>query len=102
MKAKLLAATILFMAIGISNSDAQTWQYAKNERSRIKGGVKSGELTRNETKNLVNDQKEIRQEVKAAKADGKVTKCERKNIRHDQRQASYNIYRKKHNCRDKN
>lgn len=102
MKAKLITATVLFMVIGISNSNAQTIsQKSQNERSRIAQGVKSGELTRSETKNLVNDQKEIRQDIKTAKSDGVVTKGERKDIRQDQRQASRKIYRKKHNCRDR-
>ena len=72
------------------------------ERSRIKQGVKNGELTRNETARLVKQQKEIRQDVKEAKYDGKVTKRERHEIRHNKRKASKNIYVKKHNKRDRN
>ncbi|MBS1511196.1 MAG: hypothetical protein JST86_10160 [Bacteroidetes bacterium] len=99
MKTKLFAAAILFAAF-CSTAHAQTIrQKGKNQRHRIAQGVKSGELTRTETKNLVKDQKEIRNEVKDARADGVVTKDERKDIKQDQRQESRKIYRKKHNAR---
>ena len=75
---------------------------AQTQPARIKQGVKSGELTKHETKTLVKQQKETRQDVKAAKADGTVTTAERKDIKQDKRQASRNIYRKKHNARTQN
>lgn len=103
MKVKLLAAAIVAFALSVNVADAQTIRKnAKQERRRIAQGVKSGELTKSEAKNVINDQKEIRQEVKAAKSDGTVTKEERKDIKQDQRQASRKIYRKKHNNRDRN
>ncbi len=51
---------------------------AQNQKHRIKQGVKSGELTKKETKNIIGDEKEIRQYVKLAKADGNVTTTEKK------------------------
>ncbi len=104
MKVKLLTTAIVAFALSVSTVNAQNTikGKAKNERQRIKQGVKSGELTKAEAKNVINDQKEIRQDVKAAKSDGTVTKEERKDIKQDQRQASRKIYRKKHNNRDRN
>jgi hypothetical protein len=102
MKATVLAAAILLGAL-FSTADAQTVrQKGKNERHRIAQGVKSGELTKTEAKNLANGQKEIHQDVKEAKADGVVTKEEKKEIKQDQRQQSRKIYRKKHNNRERN
>lgn len=102
MKRKLLTAFILFSLIA-AGANAQTIrQKGKNQRARIKEGVKSGELTKAEAVNLAKDQKEIRQDVKEARADGVVTKEERKDIKQEQRQASRKIYRKKHNLRDRN
>ncbi len=102
MKVTVLAAAIVLGAI-FNSADAQAIkQHAKNQQHRIKQGVKSGELTRHESKTLVKDQKEIRNDVKEARADGKVTKDERKDIRQDQRQESRKIYRKKHNSRERN
>lgn len=103
MKAKILIAAVVLFGIGINSADAQVRQRAKNQRQRIKQGVRSGELTRAETVNLAKDQREIRQDIKEAKTnDGVITANERKDIRQDQRQANRKIYRKKHNNRDRN
>jgi hypothetical protein len=102
MKTKVLAAAIVLGAFFTSATAQTIKQKGKNERHRIAQGVKSGELTKAETKNLVHDQKEIHQDIKEAKADGVVTRGEKKEIRQDQRQASRKIYRKKHNDRDRN
>jgi uncharacterized membrane protein YebE (DUF533 family) len=103
MTLKLLSAAIVALALSVNTADAQTVKgKAQNQRQRIKQGVKTGELTKAETRNVVSDQREIRQDVKAAKSDGTVTKEERKDIKQDQRQASRKIYRKKHNNRDRN
>lgn len=71
----------------------------KNQRARIRQGVRSGELTKGEARNLRQEQKTIQAEKKMAKADGKVTPAERAQIRKDQNKASRDIYRKKHNNR---
>ena len=99
MKTKFLVATALIMAIGINSASAQVRKRERNQDARIAQGVKSGELTKAETKNLVNKEKDVRQDVKEAKADGVVTPTEKKEIRKDQNQASRAIYRKKHNNR---
>ncbi len=101
MNTKFLFATAIICALGISTAGAQVKKTAKHQHTRIKQGVKSGELTKSETKNLVRDQKEIRQDVKSAKSDGILTGDEKKEIRKDQRQASREIHRKKHNKRDR-
>jgi hypothetical protein len=69
----------------------------KNQRARIRQGVKSGELTRGEANKLRQEQKTIQAEKKMAKADGKVTPAERAQLRKDQNKASRDIYRMKHN-----
>lgn len=101
MKSKFLLATAIIFALGIGTTEAQIKKTAHNQNARIKQGVKSGELTKAETKNILNDKKEIRQDVREAKSDGIVTPGEKKEIRQDQRQTSRKIYRKKHNKRDR-
>ena len=101
MKIKFVVAAAIIMALSISNTNAQVAPNKPTSNQRIKQGIKSGELTKSETKNLVRDQKEIRQDVKSAKSDGILTGDEKKEIRKDQRQASREIYRKKHNKRDR-
>jgi hypothetical protein len=67
-----------------------------NEQTRIRQGVRSGELTRAEAARMKGREAEIRQEKRAAKADGVVTRDERQDIRQDERQTSRAIYRQKH------
>jgi polyhydroxyalkanoate synthesis regulator phasin len=67
-----------------------------NQHLRIANGVKSGELTKDETKDLVSDQKEIHAEEKNFKSDGDLTKDERKKLHQDQVAASKEIYQEKH------
>ena len=73
----------------------------KNQKARIRQGVKSGELTKGEAAKLRGEQKTIQGEKQMAKADGKVTPAERAKLRHDQNKASKDIYRLKHNDRTK-
>ncbi|MEO6328796.1 MAG: hypothetical protein ABIO55_07685 [Ginsengibacter sp.] len=101
MKTKLILIAIVFGA-NINAADAQVKQRSHVQAHRIHQGVKSGELTKAERKNLIEDQKEIHQDVKLAKADGKVTAGERRIIRKEQKQESREIYRKKHNNRERN
>jgi hypothetical protein len=70
-----------------------------NQKARIRQGVKSGQLTKGEARNLRQEQKTIQAEKQMAKADGKVTPAERAKLRRDQNKASRDIYRLKHNKR---
>lgn len=102
MKTKIFV-TALALGVFFTTASAQTIkQKAHNQRHRIGQGVRSGELTRGETRNLVHGQKEIYHDVRAAREDGIVTNAERKDIKKEQRQESRDIFRKKHNGRDRN
>lgn len=72
-----------------------------NQHARIAQGVKSGELTRGEAKDLRGDQKDIRQEERAFKSDGKITKDERQELHQDQNAASKEIYQEKHDGQER-
>ena len=72
------------------------------QKTRVRRGVKTGELTAKETGKLaeeVHENKEMKQE---AKADGTVTHAERKEIQKEQNQTSRQIYKAKHNNRKRN
>ena len=101
MNTKSLFAIAIICVLGIGSADAQIRKTAKHQHTRIKQGVRTGELTKAETKNLAKDQREIRQDIKSAKADDVLTGDEKKDIRQDQNQASRKIYLKKHNKRDR-
>ena len=99
MKIKFFLITALLFGISISSADAQYRKRSQNQKHRVGQGIRSGELTKKEAKNLIGERKEIHRQVKLAKADGKITPIERKIIRREQRQQSHSIYRKKHNNR---
>jgi hypothetical protein len=101
MKSKFLLIAALVIGASVSSADAQIRHRAQNQHQRIKQGVKSGELTRPEAKNLRGDQKDLHQDIKLAKSDGKITRKERKIIRKEEKKDSREIYRKKHNKRDR-
>ncbi len=101
MKTKIFGLLAILFCVGLGSVNAQTVKTPHHERQRIKQGVKSGELTRGETKTLAMQQKDIHHDKKEARADGKVTHAERKHIRKDERKASRSIYRKKHNARER-
>src|SRR4030067_2375041 len=67
-------------------------QRQHNQQDRIKQGVRSGQLTKEETKDLRSEQKAIRQEERAYKSDGKLTKEERKDLHQDVNALSKDIY----------
>lgn len=69
----------------------------KNQRVRIHEGIKSGELTKHEARQLRKQQIHIQREKKFAKMDGVVSSRERKHIKQDQKKACKNIVIKKHN-----
>ena len=71
---------------------------ADNHRSRIKQGVKSGELTQGETRRLVRQQRRIRQNRRQyILNDGKLSKAERASLQRQQTRASLRIFKAKHN-----
>jgi uncharacterized membrane protein YebE (DUF533 family) len=69
------------------------------QHARIHQGVKSGQLTKPEARNLRHDQRHIQRMKQRAKADGTVTPRERAHITMAQNHESRKIYRKKHNAR---
>ena len=69
------------------------------QHARIQQGVRSGELTKPEARNLRHGQRHVRRVERRAKADGVVTPRERAHMTAAQNHQSNKIYRKKHNNR---
>jgi hypothetical protein len=72
-----------------------------NQQQRVRQGVRSGELTRRETRRLAEDQRDVRQLERAYKSDGQLTRGERADLHHEQNQASRDIYQQKHDAQDR-
>lgn len=101
MKTTFLLAATIVLSFGINAANAQARCHSNQQHAQIRQGIRSGELTKREARNLVTDQRNIHREIKSAKSDGIVTPFERKDIRQDRNQAGREIYRKKHNDRDR-
>lgn len=69
-----------------------------HQRDRIQQGVKSGQLTRGEAKELRTERRDIRQTEQAYKSDGVLTKDERKDLHQELNQQSREIYEEKHDA----
>ena len=68
----------------------------QRQEQRIKQGVRSGELTKDEARKLREEQRAIRREERVYKADGKLTREERKDLHQDLNDLSKDIYTEKH------
>jgi hypothetical protein len=67
-----------------------------NQQLRIRQGIRSGELTRNETARLEAEEARIRVNERFAKSDGKLTDAERARLEKELDKASHDIYEQKH------
>ena len=105
---KLLLTLIITGLCGIfaGAADAQITprvdKRQQNQKTRVRRGVRSGELTRRETRNIKRSTTRTRRYEKRAKSDGVVTWRERSRLNRMQNRNSRKIYRKKHNRRDRN
>ena len=93
--AVLMALPIIAVA---GTRDPGVNQRQHQQQDRIGQGVRSGELTRGETRRLEGEQRHIRREERAYKADGQLTRAERRDLHQDLNVASGNIYNEKHDA----
>ena len=99
-----LTLLLTFCAAGYSKAQSRsnkTKHRQVKQESRIHQGVKSGEVTKKESKVLHAQQANIQHTKKAARADGVVTPKEKAVITHKQNKASKNIQRAKNNDRSR-
>lgn len=98
MKMKYIAALLLLTPViaQAGTHDPRVNRHQAHQQDRVAQGVSSGELTRNEAKEIRGDRRAIRQKEHAYKSDGALTKDERKDLHQDLHQSSKNIYQQKH------
>ncbi len=77
-------------------------QRQRNQQKRIRQGVRSGELTRNEVRKLEKQQVWIHRHEVKAKSDGEFTNKERAKIHREQERASLHVYKEKHDNQARN
>jgi hypothetical protein len=82
------------------NDKGEVGARQKNQQERIAQGIRSGQLTANETAHLENQEQGINEQVHADRAanGGKLTGAEKSQINGEQNKASQKIYQDKHNA----
>ncbi|HEX5000477.1 MAG TPA: hypothetical protein VFY29_19800 [Terriglobia bacterium] len=73
----------------------------QNQRERIRQGVRSGELTKSETRRLVKEEARIRRTETRARKDGEITLQERLKLDRQLDKASRDIFKEKHDKQDR-
>jgi hypothetical protein len=75
-------------------------QRKQNQQDRIANGIRSGQLTAGETKNLENKEQGINRETRGMRQanGGKLTQADRRAVNQQQNKTSRQIYNKKHNA----
>lgn len=68
------------------------------EMERIRQGIRSGALTREEAKRLLDEQRAIRREEREYKSDGVLTRDERKDLLQDLNAVNQHIYNETHDA----
>jgi hypothetical protein len=104
MKKALAVTGILAVVALIGAQSAWAGRVANRQvkqGKRIAHGVKNGELTRGETRHLVKQQHRIQRTKQRAWSDGTLTRREKAGLELRQDKASAQIYRLKHNDRDR-
>ena len=105
--AAMLSGSMLFAQtttpVNPQNKD-QVNDRRENQQDRIGQGVKSGQLTAGETKNLEGREANLNREIHADRSanGGKLTAAERQQVNHQQNTLSKSIYADKHNAADQN
>jgi Spy/CpxP family protein refolding chaperone len=77
----LLLAIVMFFGL-----TADTFAQGRGDRRRIRSGIRSGQITRDEARALRTQRRQIRQEQRAYRSDGTLTREERREIRRDRRE----------------
>ena len=99
--AAVLSGAAMQSQAGSGTHDPRVNARQHHQHARIAQGVRSGELTRRETRKVAEGQRDIRQLERAYKSDGKLTRRERVDLHHEQNQASREIYRQKHDGQER-
>lgn len=93
---KTLTLVLLCSFIGLSVEAGRNQQREKRQEARIGQGVKSGALTRNETRKLKHGQNKIDNYQDKALSDGELSQKEKLRLEKMQDKQSRAIYRQKH------
>jgi hypothetical protein len=80
-KVIMLSAIVMFFGL-----TAESFGQGRSDRQRIRNGVRSGQITRDEARQIRERERQIRAERRVYRSDGVITREERREIRRDERE----------------
>ena len=92
---KFLLACALCMTFGIATDALGQGRNNRGDRDGIRRGVRSGQLTRDEARQLRQRRRQIRDERRTYRADGTYSRDERRDVRRDRRELRRNVRRER-------
>lgn len=92
---KFLLACALCMSFGLASDALGQGRHHEGRRDGIGRGVRSGQLTRDEARQLRQRRRQIRDEQRTYRSDGSYTRGERREIRSDRRELRRNVRRER-------
>ena len=92
---KFLLACALFMTLGLASDALGQGRNNEGRRDGIRRGARSGQLTRDEARQLRQRRRQIRDERRTYRSDGSYTRDERRDVRRDRRELRRNVRRER-------
>ena len=92
---KFLLACALCMTFGLASDALGQDRNNRGDRDGIRRGVRSGQLTRDEARQLRQRRRQIREERRVYRSDGTYTRGERREIRRDRRGLGRDVRRER-------
>jgi hypothetical protein len=100
MKRLLLLSAAALLLAGSADAFAQGRNRVRyddrQDRQRVRRGIRSGQITRDEAREIREGERQIRDERRGYRADGTVTRDERREIRRDEREQDRFIRQQRH------
>lgn len=93
-----IAALFVHQAAQAQETGAGVNERQHRQMDRIRDGAASGDLTRGETRRLVEEQRAIRREESAFRSDGVITPREREHLHRDLDRSSNHIWQQRHDA----
>ena len=92
---KFLLVCALCVSFGLTSDALGQGRNRRGDNQGIRRGVRSGQLTRDEARQLRQRRRQIRQERRTYRSDGSYTRDERRDVRRDRRELGRNIRRER-------
>jgi argonaute-like protein implicated in RNA metabolism and viral defense len=94
---KALLLGVIALLLGVSSETFAQGRSNRSDRQRVRRGIRTGQITRDEARILRQQQRQNRSERRVYRSDGTITRDERREIRRDERTHDRQIRRARRN-----